>query len=789
MTLQYMDGFESVVDNPDMVKRGWNISTVANGGGTGLISVPSRTGTPGRGLMMRGPYSTGTGMPFTIATSVDYGMVPLGKTINALWQTGGFAVGVNASFNKASQLALAMFQPNAICYDGSQYYWAIGYNGTAACVAYSPDLMNWTVTVTTPSQLNNSSFIQVIGSGLGATVIVGGNYYMTYSAGWETVQYYTTNAGQSWAELPYPSNQLTWGSGVATGNAAVPYIFLAQTSNGTAGVQYAMFCTSSTFAASSISSTSSTGTANSLAVGSAGNSSAYYTAWSMARKKQNFVCLMGISGINSASGVQYVPVSYANYWKIAPNNVDLTQASNWVQSASSTLGEMNDICYFAPTNSFYAVGYGGIASAPATGSSGSPQGPTAAWATLVNTGSAYVQSIDTNGSIMVAVGQDPVNTYNGAIWTSTNGTTWTKVNRFINAGTAVSGGYGGAPTTYGYFTGVFWDGARFVLTGSYQASIIATSPDGLNWTPVYYPDYPEQSVPAGCSCMGVYAGTITAAGVYTPSNAGSSTYCAAILEASIVSSNARTITPALVGAYTPSVSNQTPTASVSVASGQSLSHYYELIFTATGVVNQFSVQWALDGVIQGTTSFTVSIANTSDVTSQALFNLPRYGNWTVVDDLYMTDFAADPVGNTGQLGVINIVGGTASTDKQDQFTLNGSAASHAAEVAGALSNSEGSVYTYTVGGKDIYGTNLSIPANYRVQAVQVEAYFSKYGNAGSTGTVGIVSGTHEVDSAAANAATTTPVYASLIQNVDPNTSAQWTIAAAQAAGISITKTT
>ena len=175
--------------------------------------------------------------------------------------------------------------------------------------------------------------------------------------------------------------------------------------------------------------------------------------------------------------------------------------------------------------------------------------------------------------------------------------------------------------------------------------------------------------------------------------------------------------------------------------------------------------------------------------AQLLINLPRLGNWTVIDDIYLTDFAADQAGNTGQLGVVNIVPDMPASDSQSQFTNTGSASTHAAQVAGALSLSQGSVASYTVGGKDIYNTNPNIPANYRVQAVQVEGFFSKYGSSGAAATVGIVSNGVEADSGQVAAMTANPVFGSFIQALDPKTNQPWTIAGVTAAKIAITKVT
>ena len=112
--------------------------------------------------------------------------------------------------------------------------------------------------------------------------------------------------------------------------------------------------------------------------------------------------------------------------------------------------------------------------------------------------------------------------------------------------------------------------------------------------------------------------------------------------------------------------------------------------------------------------------------------------------------------------------------------------SHAAQVAGALSNAANSVYTSTNGAKDVYNVSSPVPANWTVNAVQADAFFSKNGYVGGNGAVGIVSKTTEwifpVAALGAN-----PTYASIITDTDPNTGAHWTLAALNSAGIAVTK--
>jgi hypothetical protein len=708
------------------------------------------------------------------ASNSDFGMYSTGKSVYGLWQSGGFAVGFNAVFNKGKQIEIAPYYANQLCYDGSQYYWAVGSISGAAGVFYSSDLINWTQTLGTPS-IRPDSWIQVAGSGSSATIIVGGNYADSYQGNTAESMYYSTNMGGAWAQTPSGAAQGWSGSGLVTHNATYPLVAIAGFADTASDVAAGLF-----FYTSSVPSTGGNYMNKAVTVGGWTSQGNYSTYFSMARAKQGFGCFQS-TAVNATSNanVSMLPQAVSCAWYIAPLNSDLHLQSSYVKTATAP-GLLMDICYFAPTNSWYTVGYGGLYSAPDSGTSASNAiGPTAAWNNVVPLGSLSLWAIETNGTIMVAVGQDPANNL-GAIYTSTDGVTWTKVNRFYTSNAA------GVK-----FTGVLWDGQRFVLTGCLNAGIIATSPDGIAWTVVYYPDYAE-AAGTGCgSFMGVYSGTINASGAYV-SWTGAATQNAGFGVAAAAASNGSRTVSGIVINGAGSVSTQPPSASVPTTPPQ---HYYELIFTAVaGSPNLFTVQVAIDGVIQGaiptnTNSGLLAAATDTAGTSKLFINLPRTGNWTVIDDIYFTDFAPDPAGNVGQMGIVNIIPDLPSSDFSDQYARTGIAASNAAQVATALSNSEGSVYTYTVGGKDVYNTNPNIPANYQVQAVQVEGYFSRYGSAGATASIGILSNGAEVDSAQVSAKTVNAAYASMIQSVDPKTNQPWTISAARAAQFVITKVT
>lgn len=771
MTCLFMEGFESVIDNVDMAARGWRLGVLPAYSNQNVMTVPSRTGTPGKGLMLRGPYySTSlTYLPFS--GDLDFGMLdvsilPGGKSVNALWQAGGFAVGYNATFNKSVQVQVAPNQAQQIQWDGVQYYWAIIITGATYSVGYSTDLTNWTPVQTPVPSLGMNAFLSVTNIGGVLTLLVSWhNSVVAYTS------YYSTNNGVSWNPLT-AAGVNTRGTSL-TGNAAVPAIGLTSVSG--TGFRLSYYSAPLSATAPTLMSAPTLAAATNNANG-------------FTKLVGNVFCAVTVI----PSGSAYQPQSGTSYIATCLNTVDMTNAANWLVGPTSTLGEFNDIVFF--NNQWFACGFGGISVAPQSGTPSAILGPasTAAWTTALTVAGVAVWSLATNGTILLAVGADPLNTNLGAIWTSPDGVTWTKQNRFMFASTVAQNGNN--------WCSALWDGTRFIITGGMNNNVIAVSPDGLAWTGLYYPDYTEAAGITSASPMGVFSGIVQpgtfvgSGGATGPGNFAAWTTSASFtsgwgFQGGVLSGTTRSVQCTQVqGGTTTAVVNGVLTSSVSVAN--SLSHYYEIIATAVpGTTNAFTVQFAIDGVIQSYTSAALLFAASTDTTGAAhlLLNLPRTGNWTVIDDIYVTNFAGpDNIGQLGQVTVLPIV--TNADVGTDGFT-RASGASNAAAVGTPVSNSEITVSATTVGAKDIYSTSSSVPVGYRVRAVQVEGYFSKFGASGANGSVGIVSGATELDSAAVSALTATPVYTTVLSETDPNTGATWTAAAAEAVEIAITKTT
>jgi hypothetical protein len=764
MTCLFTEGFESVMDDTDLIARGWLRPTTTVYSGAGTLTLPARTGQAGRGLYLRGPYSATLSLPCAATTTSDFGLYNTQQTIYSLWQSGGFAVGMSGTFNRAGTVnQIAPYDSLQIVYDGAQYYWAICYSGTTLTVAYSPDLVNWTLTSATPASINANSTIQVVGSGTSATIIVStkgeNNTFTTL---------YSTNMGGTWTAVAIPSGSSSVRGFFYTGSATAPYIMIGYVSN----VGYRVYYY-----------TSISGTGTEVASFALAGTTTYYGAAFC--KNLNGTIITAASYTNTSTAYSY-PVQNANavtYFGQCSATADPTNAANW-SSLPSIAYQINDLTWF--NNRWIAVGVGGI------WWNGAASNNTWTYGTGLTLATNFtVWSVACSGSLAIAVGQDPTNLTMGAIWTSPDGVNWTKVNRFILSSVAETGYQGNN------FSNVIWDGTRFIITGGLNNNVIATSPDGFAWTPVYYPDYAE-SVQGNTSCagLGIFSGTQAATGIFTGWSTSSSYYVgitSSVMEVTAASpASYRTVYGVILsgssaGTNVLSINIPLPTIASGNAPASQYTHYYEYIATATSTQNQFTVQWAVDGVIQGTLG-TLQLATTTDTgTAQLFVNLPRNGNIVMVDDIYLTNMNGS--GDSGQQGVVSVFPCTLTGDVQDQFTPTNTSLTHAAQVSGALSMAENSISSYTTGQKDIYSMSATIPAHFTVKAVRVEAMYSKSGMIPGKGTVGIINGGTEMDSSAvAPSVLGGTAFASLVLDKDPNTGAVWTNAGFATAELAVTKT-
>jgi hypothetical protein len=747
MSVLFVEGFETSADQSDLAKRGLLTATSpVSVAGIGVLPIPSRTGVAGTGLALRGAYGTATTLPCSAAGTSDFGLLPLGQSVYSLWQAGGFALGVNASFNSQNTLQIGVGDTMQIAYDGSTYYWAIVYTGAAYQVAYSSDLKSWTVTATQPTgMLVNCTIMVASGSGASATILVGSK-----SGSTAFTPQYTTNLGATWTSQSI-GNASNIRNVVATGNSTTPYYGVGFVS----GTGFRVYTYTSLGA-----------TPTSLATPALTGNITYGVGWS---KKLSGYCIACGIGMGASSNA---PISGAtSAFAYCPVGSDPGVAGNWVMPASQST-YFNDVTYLS--GNFYAAGYGGIWKYNVSGST---------WTQVVNIGTAIVWSITTNGTILVAVGQDPTNTYQCAIWTSTDGVTWTKQNRFVVTASGVN-----------YFATVYWDGARFVMTSTSGNNVLAVSTDGVAWNALYVPDYGEQTGTGSMSFLGVFSGTQNpGTGIFTPWGTAAGNVSGVGVTAAAVASNARTVTATTVTAG--ALSNTAQTASVGAigaALGQqppsTLSHYYEFIFvTVPGTVNLFNVYWAIDNGQFPTALGQYQFASSTDTTgaAQLFLNLPRNGQFTVIDDVYLTNFTGPY--HVGRLGVQRIYPLTTASDVgTDQFT-NTLAGSNAATVNSALSNSEGYVYSTATTAQDVYATTNAVPGGNAINAVQVEGFLTAYNSSAGAGTVGVQSnGVQKFGSQIST--NTNPTRAQVIAETDPNTNVPWTTSGLNAVDIVVAKT-
>lgn len=752
MTCVYMEGFESVMDDTDLIRKGWARLSAISLSGAGVVSVPSRTSVAGRGLMLRGPYSASTALPNQSSANPDFGLLNIGKPVNSFWNAGGFAVGFNATFNKNTQVQIACNRSQQLVFDGVSTYWACILAGGVYTVGYSTDLINWTLAPNAPPGMSIDSTLSIQGSGPSATLMVAWDSSVV-----ATTTSFSKDGGYTWTTMTVLGTN-TRGS-VLTGVANAPAMGLVWVAS--TGFRFCYWPTLG-------------GTPVQLATPLVGGNTTYASGF------MKVVAGVIVSVSMSPSGQSYLPTTGTATFYSCPTSLDPTVGSNWLLGQNLAVGDVNDIAFF--NNQWLTAGYGGIYSSTQAGTVGAVQGPNGAWFNQLNLGASSAWSIACSSTLCVAVGQDPVNTTLGAIWTSPDGKTWTKQNRFILSTTTPGTGIG--------FTNVIWDGSRFVITGGATNNVVAYSPDGVTWTSTYYPDYTESAVPTSLSVLGIYTGTISATGVFTQYAGGTaqSVGLGFVVGALNAGANTRTVQAGsvqqngVVGSLTTAVT----------VSASPLSHYFEIIATANpGQANQYTVQWAIDGVIQGTVGAAIQFGSTGDTTGtgQTFINLPRAGNFTVIDDVYVTTMNGTT--NVGQMGPISVLPWQATSDTATKQLMgtNGTLP-HATQVSGPFSNSQNGVYSTNTNVKDIYNaTPATIPANYNVKAAMVETFVTKNGYVGGAGTVGIVNGGNEVDSAAAVAVANAPVYTSVVTDIDPKTGLPWTNSGILTAGFAVTKTT
>lgn len=743
MTAPYWDGFETVVDDSDFRIRGWTRNTAnALGAGATVVGYPSQTVVAGSALKLRGPYAaTSASLPNQSGT-VDFGMLDTGLTINSLWTAGGFSLYGNLTFNSGSQIQVGFQNTSSIIYDGVSTYWAIGTLGSATLNVYSsPDLVNWTPTSAAPPAITSASNLAVIGSGGSTILVIDPNRPSVSDV--EPLNY-STNLGVTWTSVANFTG--TPKGATATGNATKSMVTGNVTGSGAASGLYV-----------------SAGPADvsPIQVYVSGGTT-FAQAWNGKRVP------------NAAAIAMYYNLNTT--WHVAISANDLTVTGNWITSAAVNAADIDFI-----GNQWIAGGAGGIFTAPNSATLPTIAGPTAAWTNVLT---SPVVSIAASSTVAVAVGLDPTSNSLGAIWTSADGTNWVKNTRLIGFSSAVG------------FAKVFWDGSRFVVVGGASNNVIGTSTDGYKWHAIYYPDYTEVAGTGGT--FGINGGALNTAGLYTgPTGFASGNVYGVGWNVGALSGGFRTVSGITNALASGANVTQTVQVSSSVAAGSTaLTHAYEVLFIPGTTANTFTIQYFIDSVALGPATSAIALAASSDTTSaHALINLPRFGNFTVVDDLIIATKAGTT--NVAPMGTANITGNLPASDATVAWTRGGAQASNAAavnqgSVSNAIANSGASNFVTSTGTgvKDSYNMSATVPVNYRVGAVQTEAAFAKTGAAAPTVSVGILSGSTESDSSAVSIQASNlsaPTRVTFASETDPSTGLAWTNAGALASKPVITK--
>lgn len=720
MTLKFMQGFETMADDSDFRNQGWLFAPTK----MYTALTPSFTGIAGAtSLHLIGAGSSNTSAEGASGTP-DVGFFNTGITVNQAWNAGGFTFGIAAKFNSGSALAYASgattYNPNQMCFDGTRY-WAIRNTaGSSMTVAYSTDLINWTVAPTLPVAPTATSTLSYV-SGLLCL--------MVYTSGTTSTLYYSSNNAASWNSQTFNASGGSANTGVpgmvfATGNSSFPHMV-------TAGAYFP--------GASYI--------AHGVWIGTIGGTMTQITLATGALNAASLPMMR----IRSFGGILISGCGLANigvFQSATASNASLNTVGAWSTATTSNNGNVCDIAYHPTTNVWVLATSTGIQTFPNTGAAGTPVAPSGALTTTTRYSTAGMTSVWWTGTQMIAVGAA------GHIITSPDGLIWTE-----------SGGRvlpQGGPYNW---VGSINDGSQYVLYSDNSAGVIAVSADLLtNFTCKYAMDGTE-NVP---STAGIIAVVVSNAYTSLPFTLASRVG----IEAAAASGGSRNIS--LV---------QTVTTLGTVAvSTTPLNHYYELKFTkVAGTTNSFTVQLYVDGTAVGS-SYTVSMAGTGDTTSIMSLCLNRQATFTAYDDIYFT--LDDGNGVVGPLGVCAIVAQRPETDTQAQWSRTGSASSNSLSTKQTAYSSQSGNYVSSsnVGDKDIYGTTDTLPAGYLAKAVQTEAFFSKTSATAPTANVGIKSGSSEADGATVTISTASPlVYATQVADKDPNGNIGWTSASVNAA--------
>lgn len=724
MTLKLMQGWESCRDDSDARAQGWVAGPTKR-----FLAFPSSvTGLPGQSMALVGANSSGAAGTPGVAGTVDPAYYNTGITVNQAWAAGGFTFGCGAKFNSgtATSYGAGVANNNAqLCWDGSKY-WAIQLAGASYSVAYSTDLVTWTVTAAQPGTMDSGSTISYAG---------GGMIVVCFSSANVVSFAYTINNGASWS-----SGSVSPGLGnpyrtvvAATGNATYPHMLIASSyyspNPGSNSGTYAVYVGTIGGTLTSVATAATAGGA------------------SVTQRPKSIGGILCVGGCGGSA----TKISMA-----LANNASLNTTGAWTSINSP--GYQLDIEYNSTSNLWVCAHNGGISTFPNTGSAGTPTIPPSQPTFTARYSTVGIMALFTVGTKLVGVG------LSGHIITSSDGgITWVEQGAHI-----LPVGTSGTD-----WRTAIYDGTRYVLASDAANGLIVTTPDLQTDYQVTYAEENAETTSGYLSRLGVWAVVPPFGSTFTLAANGTSGQGVGLV-AGAVSAGNRPVQAWQGQSSGASFQLFTTAPNVSVTP---LYHYYELKFTKDpATVNNFFVAVYVDGTVQsGISAASVPLGTgTADTTSLLALAFPRSGQWSMFDDLYFT--LDDGTGMVGPLGAINIVARRPTNDVQAQWVKNGGAASNSLSVnQHALSSGSANFNSSNAAGdKDIYSSSDSLPAGYTPRAVMVEGYFTRTSTTAPSVSIGLKSGSTESDSANVSLPNSNTTYVSQVYQTDPNGGAAWT---------------
>ena len=780
MSMKLAMGFDTALNDADYRSQGWiGVPDISRGR---IAARRSGTVMPGRSLKTL----AGAGYLSSAATigsgANDPAFYDTGLTVNSLWAAGGFALGTRMKFNETnmgSMLSDGILMAGSID-TSTSYAYAGGINQLANdgtnlyCIrSYSYNATNGVQNFVLSKSTDNggswtdlplpgapfvASVNTVVSCPAPGTVWVACASNAT-NTGSSRGHWFTTNDGATWTRCQDPAGALGYTQCIATGNATYPFAMLVSGAAAAGGIWVAQTLAGAWTRVNGNVPTTTAGTRLKLVNGNL-----------VALNTSSVVISVPVSTLPTAGTVVTLgtPANGSSYL------MDIVQVgTNYVLLGTSA-------CYYVPV---------ATAGAPAVATG---------WSTMVNSTASNncYQAIVYDDGVMYAVGVQ------GRMCTSTDGVTLNDL---------------GAASLPPYFNGLAGmaimrcpNGQCLVVNvlnsnayNSLGGALLLDNPANLasGWRCHNWYDQAEAATGAG-SAFGVYAYTAgslnSATGVLTVASNGASSTALFGLTASTpagASAGSRYRTVSLYqSAATVAGTQQIPISYGADPIQLDPWHYYEIVAVADAAnANRFFLSLKIDGnVVMSTAPTSVPLVATSDTTSALLINLPRSGQWTQFDDLYLTDYTTGQP-NQGVIGPIQIMRRRATTDVQAQWTKTGTAASNSLSVnKDAISSTQTNyVGTTTANAQDIYGH--SNPANtpdlslYKVRAVKVESYLTRQGSSVPQAQLGIVSGGVAAQGATQTIGPNTPSRYQTIFEQDPNGNKAWTPTSATAVQSSITK--